>query len=1315
MKMPGLPLLLAGLCLFARPSGGATLVANPEAEAWGSPSFQGRPFWPVFPKMSHRDDGTNRPGDASSRGLEDLPLTQEYASLVETHSYKAGIAKYRACRGLDGVRDADGKNIYCTPIPGDERLAGRYTLRDAFGPGFGDYLYDGDWATRQLWNPKDGLPFFLSITESRPVFMLDGEDRGDKEDFARWRAAHPGFLGFKAMGEIDSDSGNYARAMKGTGGYGKMPDDIRRDLEARFPLWKDRYAFIDFIARCWETERRFHFGCADFWPLYCNNHTLAHINAKLGAVGLINEISASQGSPWTWSGAYTRGASRQWGIPFAWYCATFYRGFRRNQEPGTPPVAGDNKWPRDGKFSKKRPAYQGASLSLTARQKYYGWLIGASFIQDEPWTMLCATTENGVPGPSPYAKAFNDVFVRSRKIDRGAPYTPIALLTPISECVLRGGYVSALVDEDGYADDFLNLPAYLFTLQPVHEENGSYPMLQDRRRHGDEGCLFNSHFGEIWDVLVADSGQETPRFAAALAHYPAAFLIGSYRRGDIDVAALETYVRGGGTLFLSADYIDEGLVPATLAGVEIVEGRVASGESLIDERGSVVARLGGLYSLYNGAPASGTVPFLTDENGKVVAYARTLGKGRVVTAMCKRAMPSRYFKERYCSLDETHLSLRAQIISDKGDLDLIRYLLDRVQRETIPIQVDGDIQWGLGKNDKGWLLWLINNKGIAKFVGEPADVDATKTADVRISLGRLVGAIPCNADTGAELPVSDGCFSVKVGAGDVAFVQISTASPCVAAALPCTDKDPVDLVIYGSTPAGISAAIQARRMGMNAVVVSPESRIGGMTTGGLGQTDVGDTAAHGGISRQFYRDVRSHYADESNWVYGPSRDEYDWNGRVFPRDSDTMWMFEPSVALKILERWERAEGLRIVRGARLDRRPGGVKVEGGRIVSIRTEDGRVWRGRMFIDATYEGDMMAAAGVSYTVGRESNSLYGETLNGVQPNQGYHKLAKGVDPYAVKGDPSSGLLPGIDPAPMEEEGTGDRRVQAYNFRLCLTDIPANRIPFEKPVGYDERDYEIFFRNYEAGEPAPPVPWIHSVLPNRKTDTNNRKGFSSDFIGQSHSWAEASYEERERIFAAHRKYQMGLFWTMANHPRTPKAIRDVVSQWGLCKDEFAETGGWPSQLYVREARRMVGEYVMTEMDCRRQREAPNPVALGAYKMDSHHVRRYVGADGFVQNEGDVEVNCVAGPYGIAYGSIVPKRGECGNLLVPVCISATHIAYGSIRMEPVFFALGQAAGTAAALALEANCAVQDVDYVRLRERLVADGQCVDSVNLVK
>ena len=515
-----------------------------------------------------------------------------------------------------------------------------------------------------------------------------------------------------------------------------------------------------------------------------------------------------------------------------------------------------------------------------------------------------------------------------------------------------------------------------------------------------------------------------------------------------------------------------------------------------------------------------------------------------------------------------------------------------------------------------------------------------------------------------------------------------------------------DIVIYGATPAGFAAAVEAGRRGVSAVLLEPTGRIGGLTTGGLGQTDSGNTKVFGGISREFYRLVRTHYADPKNWTR-QTPDEYRPRGEFKDtwRQGDAMWTFEPSVALRILEDWERREKVRIVRNARLDRGKGGVTVRNGRIASIRTEDGRMWSGRVFIDASYEGDLMAAAGVTYFVGREDNSVHGETLSGCQPTEGFHRLKDGVDPHVVKGDRSSGLLKGIESAPLGGKGAGDTRLQAYCYRMCLTDDPANRIPFAKPEGYDERDYELLFRNYEAGEDR--LPWINSPMPNRKTDTNNRLGFSTDLIGGSRRYPEASYAERAEIEKAHLRYQQGLMWTLANHPRIPDWVRREVSRWGTCKDEFAgERGdGWQNQIYVREARRMVGEYVMTEAECRHLRTAPRPVALGAYNMDSHHVRRYVTAEGSVQNEGDVEV-AVAGPYGIDYGALLPKRAECANLLVPVCLSASHIAFGSIRMEPVFFALGQAAGAAASMAASSGCAVQDVDYGRLRADLLASGQ---------
>ena len=528
-----------------------------------------------------------------------------------------------------------------------------------------------------------------------------------------------------------------------------------------------------------------------------------------------------------------------------------------------------------------------------------------------------------------------------------------------------------------------------------------------------------------------------------------------------------------------------------------------------------------------------------------------------------------------------------------------------------------------------------------------------------------------------------------------------------------------DVVAYGSSPAAISAAVQAGRMGKRAVIVSPESRIGGLTTGGLGQTDIGNKSAFGGIALEFYRAVAAYYREAANWKW-QERSAYLPDGQCAgTKGADSMWTFEPSAALAILEGWEKRDGLAIVRGERLDRGPGGVVKKDGRIVGFRTLSGKTFRGKVFVDATYEGDLMAAAGVTYFVGREANSAYGETISGNAPDArgaANHNFRPGVDPYVVKGDPSSGLLKGVEPYdPAAKPGDGDRRVQAYCFRMCLTDVPENRIPFAKPADYDERDYELLFRNYEQGAAEDPLPWINSKMPNRKTDTNNRAGFSTDFIGRNWSWPEGSYAEREQILAEHLRYQRGLMWTLANHPRIPESVRREVSRWGTCRDEFADGlgDGWQRQLYVREARRLVGETVMTEHHCRGAQKVTRPVAMGAYGMDSHHCRRIVTKEGFVRNEGNVEDRMgVNGkrfrPYGVDYGAIVPKRGECANLFVPVCLSASHMAFGSIRMEPVFFALGQAAATAACLVIDADCAVQDVDYPQLKARLLADGQVI-------
>ncbi len=536
-----------------------------------------------------------------------------------------------------------------------------------------------------------------------------------------------------------------------------------------------------------------------------------------------------------------------------------------------------------------------------------------------------------------------------------------------------------------------------------------------------------------------------------------------------------------------------------------------------------------------------------------------------------------------------------------------------------------------------------------------------------------------------------------------------------------------DVVVYGGTAAGISAAIQTSRMGKSVALIEPSERLGGMTTNGLGQTDIGNKQAIGGIAREFYRRIRLHYDNPANWKW-QSKDSYKSMGQSMTESGEeTMWTFEPSAALHVLAEMISQEDIDIFCNQRLDRETG-VKIADGRISSIAMESGLSFGGKMFIDATYEGDLMAAAGVSYTVGREANAVYGETLNGVQANRlgltlkgqtslnGYnHNFAEGVDPYIVKGNPSSGLLPSVSAGPPGVDGAGDTKIQAYCFRMTLTDHPDNRIPFRKPDNYREADYELLFRNYDAAgndtgqlnkHKGYLIPWINSPMPNRKTDTNNCHGFSTDFIGHNHGYPEASYDEREKIVKAHLDYQQGLMWTLANHPRIPEEVRKEVSRWGTCKDEYdTADAGWPRQLYVREARRMVAGYVITQRDCEGLDIAPDPVGMAAYTMDSHNVQRYIDVNGFVKNEGNVEAP-VGKPFPVSYRAIVPRADECTNLLVPVCLSASHIAFGSIRMEPVFMVLGQSAATAACLAIDGMCGVQEISYPHLRDRLLADRQ---------
>ena len=523
-----------------------------------------------------------------------------------------------------------------------------------------------------------------------------------------------------------------------------------------------------------------------------------------------------------------------------------------------------------------------------------------------------------------------------------------------------------------------------------------------------------------------------------------------------------------------------------------------------------------------------------------------------------------------------------------------------------------------------------------------------------------------------------------------------------------------DVCVYGATPAGVAAAVQVSRMGRSVVIAEAGRFLGGMTTSGLGATDVGNKAAIGGIAREFYQLVARHYSSDGAWKL-ETREEYfarrgsgQAQASSLGQPEATMWTFEPRVAEEIFNAMLTRAKVPIYYDQRLSL----VRKDEVRIIELVTENANMYRAKVYIDATYEGDVMAKSDVSFTVGRESNREYGETLNGLRAETPKHQLVVPVDPYVKPGRTNSGLLPFIQSGEQGRPGEGDNRVQTYNYRLCFTTNAANRLPVEPPKGYDPARYELLARYLEALVAAGRKPvlsefWNPIWLPNQKTDINNNGGFSTDFIGANWEYPEADYKVRDRIAQEHEDYTRGFLTFLASSPRVPAPIREEMRRWGPCKDEFLTTDGWPPQLYVREGRRMVTDYVMNENHCRGKDRAADSAGLAAYNMDSHNCQRRV-RDGRAENEGDVQVPPMR-PYPISYRAMVPKRSECENLLVPVCLSASHIAYGSIRMEPVFMILGQSAATAAVLAMEAKVPVQKVDYKALANRLRADGQVLE------
>jgi len=498
----------------------------------------------------------------------------------------------------------------------------------------------------------------------------------------------------------------------------------------------------------------------------------------------------------------------------------------------------------------------------------------------------------------------------------------------------------------------------------------------------------------------------------------------------------------------------------------------------------------------------------------------------------------------------------------------------------------------------------------------------------------------------------------------------------------CSHRSPneVDICIYGGTSSGVIAAYTAKQSGKSVVLIEPGRRLGGLSSGGLGQTDIGNKDAITGLSRDFYRRIGQHYGKLEQWI------------------------FEPKVAEAIFLDY-------VTRGqvdVRYNSRLFSVKKEDGSIKEIVLEDSdnptdsthTVIKAKMFIDCSYEGDLMAQAGVPYVVGREDNNDYKETINGVQLMD-KHQFPYGIDPYRIPGKPESGLLWGISNQILEPDGTGDKKIQAYNYRICLTSDSSNRIPITRPEGYDSIRYELLIRLFAA---QPDKKSLHhyfswSRMPNHKTDINNNGGFSTDMIGVNYAYPEGNYEVRAQIIKEHEIYTKGLLYFFGHDPRVPPEIQTEILQWGYPADEYVEYGHWSPQLYVREARRMIGDYVMTQANCQGREVVEDGVALAAYTMDSHNCQRIV-VNGQVKNEGDVQVGGF-GPYPVAYRSITPRQNDCRNLLVPVCLSATHIAFGSIRMEPVFMVLGQSAAKAAAMAIDDGKDVQQIDVAKLQKEL--------------
>ncbi len=500
-----------------------------------------------------------------------------------------------------------------------------------------------------------------------------------------------------------------------------------------------------------------------------------------------------------------------------------------------------------------------------------------------------------------------------------------------------------------------------------------------------------------------------------------------------------------------------------------------------------------------------------------------------------------------------------------------------------------------------------------------------------------------------------------------------------------------DVVVYGGTAGGVIAAVSSAREGLKTALLEPGHHLGGMVSGGLSWTDYGKKEVIGGYALEFYYRVGRHYQMNR---YG----------------NEVSWNHEPHVAEQIFRQMLREAGVTVLEGHRLQQR-NAVSKNGLEISEIRMENGAAFSAKVFMDSSYEGDLMAQAGVSYATGRESSAQYGESLAGVRDRTPKHQFLVDVPAHG----PAHQLLPEVSDEKLLAPGSADKKVQSYNYRMCFSDVPGNQTPFPKPAGYDPRRYELLARLIAARTKAegrlPPLRTFLKIdlIPNGKADVNNQGAFSTDYIGGSYEYPDADYSQRAKIVQAHKDYIAGLLYFLANDPQTPDPLRTEMNRWALCKDEFTDTANWPHQLYIREARRMVGEYVAVQKDLQTELTKPDPIGMGSYNSDSHNIQRIVDQDGFARNEGDMQV--AVQPYQIPFRVMLPKRNQVRNLLVPVCFSASHVAYSSMRMEPQYMIIGQAAGVAARMAIRQNAAVQQVDGTALAAELKKKGAVTEYV----